>query len=116
MSIVKNGTRLGTYSYFNDGNNYVFSGTNPTPITFDDEVSYSGYNFIEGLAKFIELNDATVGGIYQYTSGDWTEVNTQFTATIDDVYGETFWGSNGIQKGTLGDTIANNFQDAAAGI
>ena len=54
----------------------------------------------DAIGKFIQIGGSTFEGLYEYSSG-WVLAPTQLSAIADYVYGEEFYGKNGLEVGTL---------------
>lgn len=97
-----------------DGKNYTFASGTKT-ITFSPTITviYSGSDY---CLEFLKLGGKVFDGLFEYDGSDWEVADTGLSSVQADVVsGITFLGANGVQTGTLGDTInTTNYNDIMA--
>lgn len=76
------------------------------------------YNFSSNINYFAKLylNEvtSTFEGVYNYTNNSWNNLETQLTAISSYVYNSSFYGSNGIEQGTMFTNTSNKIDDLDA--
>ena len=93
-----------------DGINYTrtqFTGssgdlTNPVDLGTVVKCSYpEGWN--DALGYFMQVGETIFEGLFEYNGTQYNIIKTQLNAVASDVYKSVFYGSNGVETGTLSD-------------
>ena len=85
-----------------DGITYTRTDTTGNPVDFGTEIYYEyAEMWNDVIGKFIQIGGSTFEGLYEYNDSSWVLAPTQLSAIADYVYGEEFYGKNGLEVGTL---------------
>ena len=76
------------------------------------ESFFGPFNSIIG--NFMKIGGKYFGGLYEYKSNEYIMTKNQLDATLDYVYEKTFYGKNGVENGTLTNSVSNSFTDVSA--
>lgn len=98
-----------------DGLTYVkTSGVDKFVLDFD--ICFEQEMWKDPYSKFFKTGTKNFNGLFEYKNDKFALAETQLNTTSENVYKTEFYGKNGIETGTLGDTASSDYNDTAAEI
>ena len=94
-------------------------GVTYTKVAGEDDYDMGSNQTISSSAdvnilKFLPTNGKMFEGLYEYNSTQYVIADSQLDVTADYVYKKEFYGTNGVETGTLTTSVNNSFADVNA--
>ena len=112
---VKSGEIIAQYTS-QDGITYTRTDGGEELQEFGTTIKWESFfgPFNSIIGNFMKIGGSTFEGLYEYKSNKYILADNQLDATLDYVYEKTFYGKNGVENGTLTNSVSNSFTDVSA--